>query len=113
MNPLTDPHGAAGDPPTGSLRAPHETRAVNFSHTMKTQTIPTYTVGSATFQAYEKFGPHIQPAPNGRELAELYDKAAKQIELLVHALKLCSPLTKRAERARSAAFDAVQEDMKS
>ena len=32
---------------------------------MKTQPTPTYTVGSVTFQAYEKFGPHIQPAPNG------------------------------------------------
>lgn len=81
---------------------------------MKTQTAShTYTVGSVTFQAYEKFGPHIQPAPNGRELAELYDKAAKQIELLVHALKLCCPLTERAQAARSRAFDAVMEDMKS
>jgi len=115
MNPLTDPHGAAGDPPTGRHKycAPHETRAVNLSHTMKTQTLPTYTVGSVTFMPYEKFGPHIQPAPNGRELAELYDKAAKQIEKLVYALKLCAPLTKLAEQARSEAFDAVMEDMKS
>lgn len=113
MNPLTGPHGAAGDPPTGSTRAPHETRTVNFPP-MKTNTESrSYTVGSVTFSGYEKFPPYIQPAPNGRELAELYDKAAKQIELLVHALKLCSPLTKRAEHARSAAFDAVMEDMKS
>lgn len=62
---------------------------------------------------YEKFGPHIQPAPNGRELAELYDKAARQIELLYYALELCAPLTPRAEAARSAAFDAVSQDMKS
>lgn len=62
---------------------------------------------------YEKFGSHIQPAPNGRELAELYDKAARQIELLYYALELCAPLTPRAEAARSAAFDAVREDMKS
>ena len=80
---------------------------------MKTKTPPTYTVGSVTFSAYEKFGPHIQPAPNGRELAELYDKAARQIELLVHALKLCCPLTPAAQAARSAAFDAVMEDLKS
>ena len=81
---------------------------------MKTKTEShSYTVGAATFQPYVKFGPHIQPAPNGRELAELYDKAAKQIELLVHALKLCAPLTKRAQAARNAAFDAVMEDMKS
>lgn len=113
MNPLTGPHGAAGDPPTGSTRAPHETRTVNYSHTMKFKTIPAYHVGSVTFTPYEKFGPHIQPAPNGLELAELYDKAAKQIEKLVYALKLCAPLTKRAQQARSDAFDAVMEDMKS
>jgi len=112
MNPLTGPHGAAGDPPTGSTRAPHETRTVNYSYPMKTKPIPTYTVGSVTFQAYEKFGPRYQFAPNGLELAELYDKAAKQIELLVYALRLCSPLTKRAQQARSDAFDAVMEDMK-
>jgi hypothetical protein len=86
------------------------------SSPMKTKTQPDYTdytVGSVTFSAYEKFGPHIQPAPNGRELAELYDKAAKQIELLVHALKLCCQLTPAAQAARSAAFDAVMEDLKS
>jgi len=80
---------------------------------MNTKTPPTYTVGSVTFQAYEKFGPHIQPAPSGLELAELYDKAARQIELLVYALKLCAPLTPAAEAARGAAFDAVMEDLKS
>lgn len=80
---------------------------------MKTKTTPTYTVGSVTFQAYEKFGPHIQPAPNGIELAELYDKATKHIERLVYALRLCSPLTQRAIDARGAALDAVMEDMKS
>lgn len=111
MNPLTGPHGAAGDPPTGSTRAPHETRTVNLPP-MKTKTEHrSYSISYVT--SYNKFPPYIQPAPNGRELAELYDKAAKQIELLVHALKLCSPLTKRAEHARSAAFDAVMEDMKS
>lgn len=111
MNPLTGPHGAAGDPPTGSTRAPHETRTVNLPP-MKTKTEHrSYSISCGT--SYNKFPPYIQPAPNGRELAELYDKAAKQIELLVHALKLCSPLTKRAEHARSAAFDAVMEDMKS
>jgi hypothetical protein len=99
--------------PGATTRAPHETGRGNSYPPMKTQPTPTYTVGSVTFQAYEKFGPHIQPAPNGRELAELYDKAAKQIELCVHALKLCCPLTPAAYAARSAAFDAVMEDMKS
>jgi hypothetical protein len=113
MNPLTDPHGAAGDPPTGGLRAPHETRAVNLSHTMKTQTLPTYTVGSVTFMPYEKFGIRVQPAPTAPDLAKLYDRAAYQIGKLVYALKLCAPLTKRAQQARSEAFDAVMEDMKS
>ena len=113
MNPLTDPHGAAGDLPTGSLRAPHETRAVNFSHTMKFRTIPAYHVGSVTFTPYEKYPLHVEPAPTAIELAELYDKAAKQIEKCVYALKLCAPLTKRAQQARSDAFDAVMEDMKS
>ena len=80
---------------------------------MKTKPTPTYTVGSVTFQAYEKFGPHIQPAPNGIELAELYDKASKHIERLVYALRLCSPLTQRAIDARGAALDAVMADMKS
>jgi len=95
-------------------RAPHETGGGNPYPPMKTKPASTtYTVGSVTFQAYEKFGPHIQPAPNGRELAELYDKAARQIELLVHALKLCAPLTPAAQAARSAAFDAVMEDLKS
>lgn len=74
---------------------------------------PAYTVGRINLATYEKFGPHIQPAPNGRELAELYDKAARQIELLYYALELCAPLTPRAEAARSAAFDAVRENMKS
>ena len=99
--------------PGATTRAPHETGRGNPIHTMNTKTPPTYTVGSVTFQAYEKFGPHVQPAPNGRELAELYDKAARQIELLVHALKLCCPLTPAAQAARSAAFDAVMEDLKS
>ena len=113
MNPLTDSHGAAGDPLTGSLRAPHETRAVNFPP-MKTNTeSKIYTVGSVTFTAYDKYPFHVQPAPTAPELSRLYDKAAKQIEKLVYALKLCSPLTPRAQQARSEAFDAVMEDMKS
>jgi len=112
MNPLTGPHGAAGDPPTGSTRAPHETRTVNLPP-MKTKPEPrSYTVGSVTFTPYDKY-PFTVQAPPEFELARLYDKAAKQIELLVHALKLCCPLTPRAQAARSAAFDAVMEDMKS
>lgn len=99
--------------PGATTRAPHETGRGNSYPPMKTQTTPTYTVGSVTFQAYEKFGPHIQPAPNGIELAELYDKASKHIERLVYALRLCSPLTQRAIDARGAALDAVMEDMKS
>lgn len=113
MNPLTGPHGAAGDPPTGSTRAPHETRTVNFPP-MKTNTgSRSYTVGSVTFTPYDKYPFTVQAAPSAPELARLYDKAARQIELLVHALKLCCPLTPRAQAARSAAFDAVMEDMKS
>jgi hypothetical protein len=80
---------------------------------MKTQTLPTYTVGSVTFTPYEKFGIRVQPAPTAPDLAKLYDRAAYQIGKLVYALKLCAPLTKRAQQARSEAFDAVMEDMKS
>jgi hypothetical protein len=81
---------------------------------MKTQTQSrSYTVGSVTFTPYDKYPFTVQPAPTATELARLYDKAAKQIEKLVHALKLCAPLTPRAQRARSEAFDAVMEDLKS
>jgi len=111
MNPLTGPHGAAGDPPTGSHRAPHETRTVNLPPMKTKPEHRSYSISYVT--SYNKFPPYIQPAPNGRELAELYDKAAKQIEKLVYALKLCAPLTPRAQQARSEAFDAVMEDMKS
>jgi hypothetical protein len=80
---------------------------------MKTQTPPAYTVGSITFASYDKYPITVQPAPTSLELARLYDKAAKQIEKLVYALELCAPLTTRARQARSEAFDAVMEDMKS
>lgn len=100
MKTLPLAHGAAGDPPTGAC-APHETGG---GHLFPMKTKP---------MRYVRFGPHTQPAPNGRELAELYDKAAKQIELLYFALELCAPLTPRAEAARNAAFDAVREGMRS
>lgn len=81
--------------------------------TPSTTPAPAPTVGRINLVRYEKFGPRYQFAPNGLELAELYDKAARQIELLVHALKLSCPLTPAAQQARDRAFDAVMEDMKS
>jgi hypothetical protein len=65
----------------------------------------TYTVGSVTLTPYDKYPLHVSPAPTAPQLAELYDKAAKRIEKLEYALKLCAPLTKRAQAARSAALD--------
>jgi len=62
---------------------------------MKTQS-HTYTVGRISVTPY---------APTAIQLAELYDKAAKRIEKLEHALKLCAPLTQRAIDARSEALD--------
>lgn len=68
---------------------------------MKTTT-HTYTVGRTEGVVYP---PSVGPAPTAIQLAELYDKAACRIEKLEHALKLCAPLTKRAQAARSAALD--------
>jgi len=68
---------------------------------MKT-TSHTYTVGRSEGVLYP---PSVGPAPNAIQLAELYDKAAKRIQKLEYALKLCAPLTQRAIDARSEALD--------
>jgi hypothetical protein len=52
-----------------------------------------------------KFPKDFPTAPTSIQLAELYDKAAKRIEKLEYALKLCAPLTQRAIDARSEALD--------
>jgi len=65
----------------------------------------TYTVGRAGFTPYGKYPLEVGPAPTAIQLAELYDKAAKRIEKLEYALKLCAPLTQRAIDARSEALD--------
>lgn len=61
---------------------------------------------------YRKYPRDVAPALTAPDLAKLYDRAARQIELLYFALELCAPLTPRAEAARGAAFDAVSQDMK-
>jgi hypothetical protein len=67
-----------------------------------TTTSHTYTVGRTEGVLYP---PGVGPAPTAIQLAELYDKAAKRIEKLEYALKLCAPLTQRAIDARSEALD--------
>jgi hypothetical protein len=62
---------------------------------------------------YRRYPRRVPPAPDGIQLAALYDKAARHIERLVYALRLCSPLTQRALDARGAALDAVMEDLQS
>jgi len=100
---------------------PHETGRSNPLHPMKTES-HTYTVGRSEGVVYP---PHVGPAPNAIQLAELYDKAAqriaalehrlklypamfdqatKRIYKLEHALKLCPATSARAKTAKRAAF---------